>query len=445
MNKLYFVTEPDALPASVSTQLAAKGFQGEAGQIQSVTNSDGTCDLYVGTCGDLSFWVGAEACQKAQGLDQIAVQNPHVLEETDQQSFALSWLLESYRFELFKPSQPACRLDGMPPNARTRAVAAGMGLSRDLINTPPNLMRPGDLAERARAIAAPFGAEIVIHAGDELKQNFPLIHTVGAAAGPDEMAPRLIDMTWGQVGPTLTLVGKGISFDTGGLNLKPGQSMRLMKKDMGGAAHVLGLAHMIMALDLPLQMRVLIPTAENAVGAGAFRPGDVVQARSGLSVEIDNTDAEGRLVLADALTYASEGDAAADLTISMATLTGAARVAVGPEIALYFTNEDSLNWQLLGASDAKVDPLWPLPLYQPYGDYLKSDVADLVNSGGGGFAGAITAALFLGRFVDPRTRWAHFDIYGWNPKARPGRPQGGAAQGLMALLNHIEDWILHHG
>ncbi|MGB0718453.1 MAG: leucyl aminopeptidase family protein, partial [Alphaproteobacteria bacterium] len=240
-------------------------------------------------------------------------------------------------------------------------------------------------------------------------------------------------------GLALTIVGKGITYDTGGLNLKPGSSMRLMKKDMGGAAHALGLAKVIMQLDLPIRLRVLIPAAENAIGPGAFRPGDVVRSRSGVTVEIDNTDAEGRLVLADALTYASEASQSADLTFTMATLTGAARVAVGPSIVPYLASDSELMWSLHELSKKNTDPIWPLPLFEPYEAYLDSDVADLVNSGGGGFAGAITAALFLKRFVGSSS-WAHFDLYGWNPVAKPGRPKGAAAQGLLSLVSYLESW-----
>jgi len=439
MNKLIFVAGPGALPPEAAAQLAANDFTGELGQTQRLTQSSGGVHLYVGTgTGGSDFWLGAKACAKAKGLSQIQVTNPEALDAQRGQDFALAWLLESYRYGAFKEAKPAAQLEGIALSEATRARAAGMGLTRDLINTPANHMRPGDLAREARDLAEAHGATIEVISGDAFAAGFPLIQAVGGAAGGGAMAPRLIDMRWGATGRSLTLVGKGITFDTGGLNLKPGQSMRLMKKDMGGAAHVLGLAHMVMALNLPIQLRVLIPAAENSMGAGAFRPGDILASRAGLSVEIDNTDAEGRLVLADALTYAQEG-AQPDLLLTMATLTGAARVAVGPAIAPYLSNDADLTWQLLGASDAKVDPLWPLPLFDPYDSYLKSDVADLVNAGGGGFAGAITAALFLKRFVSAG-KWAHFDVYGWNSEPKPGRPKGGAAQALLSLLTYLEGW-----
>ena len=439
MNKLFLIAGPQAIPADASAQLQANKFSGEDGQTQRLTQGDGTTHLYVGvgSDGQPDFWTGAKACQKGSNLGILEVQNPSALDEEHLQNFALSWLLESYRYGAFKEAKPAPVLEGFAFSDQTRALAAGMGLARDLINTPANYMRPGDLAREARDLADIHGAKVEVISGDALAAGFPLIQAVGGASGDGPMAPRLIDLNWGNEGPSLTLVGKGITFDTGGLNLKPGHNMRLMKKDMGGAAHVLGLAHMIMALKLPIQLRILIPTAENSVSQGAFRPGDVIRSRAGLSVEIDNTDAEGRLVLADALAYAAEGEPT-DLTLSMATLTGAARVAVGPGIAPYFANNDDLTWQLLGASDSKIDPLWPLPLFNPYDSYLQSDVADMVNSGGGGFAGAITAALFLQRFS--QGTWAHFDVYGWNPEPKPGRPKGGAAQGLLSLINFLDTW-----
>lgn len=442
MNKLFFVTEPEALPENVQSQLAAYGFTGAAGQVQRLVKESGETQIYVGIDHDnpFGFWTGAQACQGAKGLKDIHVQNPQVLSDQDRQDFALSWLLESYRYGVFKAPEPVTVLDGVDISARTHALAGGLGLVRDLINTPANHMRPGDLENEVRDLAEPYGGTVNLIAGEALATGFPLIHAVGAAAGQGVMAPRLIDLNWGHGGRCLTLIGKGVTFDSGGLNLKPGQGMRLMKKDMGGAAHVLGLAHMIMALDLPLRLRVLIPAVENSLGPDAFRPGDVLVSRAGISVEIDNTDAEGRLVLADALTLACESSQASDLTLSMATLTGAARVAVGPAIAPFFCTDQNLQDALMAhAGDA--DPIWPLPLYQPYGEYLNSDIADLANAGGGGFAGAITAALFLQQFVDPRTPWAHFDVYGWNGVAKPGRPKGGAAQGLISLLTYLETWV----
>ncbi|MCL4105094.1 UNVERIFIED_CONTAM: hypothetical protein GTU68_018801 [Idotea baltica] len=294
-------------------------------------------------------------------------------------------------------------------------------------------MGPEDLAQAAKDLADSHGASFKVTIGDDLLQdNFPLIHTVGRAS---PRKPRLIDMTWGQAGPTLTLVGKGVCFDTGGLNLKPGASMGLMKKDMGGAATVLGLAHMIMALNLPLQLRILIPAVENAVGGASFRPQDILATRKGLTVENNNTDAEGRLVLADALTLAEES--ASDLLISMATLTGAARVAVGPDLAPFYATDDTIADQLIDAAQAVADPVWRLPFWDPYEPMIEPGIADLDNAPRGGFAGSITAALFLRRFVDPETRYLHFDIYGWQPSAAPARPKGGVGQGARALFEAL--------
>ncbi|MGB0440505.1 MAG: leucyl aminopeptidase family protein, partial [Paracoccaceae bacterium] len=262
----------------------------------------------------------------------------------------------------------------------------------------------------------------------------PMIHAVGRA-GPQ--APRLIDMTWGEKdAPKITLVGKGVCFDTGGLNLKPAAGMRFMKKDMGGAANVLALAQMIMARALPVCLRVLIPAVENSVSATAFRPGDILTARNGLTVEIGNTDAEGRLVLADALTYASEGEPA--LILDMATLTGAARVALGPDLPPYFTDDEALSQDIAAAAAKTRDPLWRLPLWAPYEQDLNSAVADLDNAPPGGFAGAITAALFLKRFVAPGVPWAHFDIFGWTPASKPGRPKGGECMAARACFEMLE-------
>ncbi|MEM9426090.1 MAG: leucyl aminopeptidase family protein, partial [Pseudomonadota bacterium] len=313
------------------------------------------------------------------------------------------------------------------------AIAAGEALARDLINTPASDMGPEELELEATALADAFGAQIKITRGNELlAENHPMIHTVGRAS---PRAPRLIDMTWGDRGPTVALVGKGVCFDTGGLNLKPGASMGLMKKDMGGAANVLGLARMIMATGLEVRLRVLIPAVENAVDGSAFRPGDILTSRKGLTVEINNTDAEGRLVLADALALADETPP--DLMVSMATLTGAARVAVGPDLVPFYTDDDG-DAAALAASAARVrDPVWRMPFWDPYEKMIEPGIADLDNAPMGGFAGSITAALFLRRFVTETPRYMHFDIYGWTPRSEPGRPKGGAGQGIRALFDAL--------
>ncbi|MGH1459908.1 MAG: leucyl aminopeptidase family protein [Paracoccaceae bacterium] len=346
---------------------------------------------------------------------------------------ALGWLLGGYSFDRYRAQTGApARL--LPPEGidavRVEVIAEAEALTRDLINTPAADMGPRDLEAACVTVAARFGADITVIKGEALlEQNFPMIHAVGRAAS---QAPRLIDMRWGAAGPKLTLVGKGVCFDTGGLNLKPAASMGLMKKDMGGAATVLGLAQMIMALDLPVQLRVLIPAVENSVAGNAFRPGDILASRKGLSVENNNTDAEGRLVLGDALTYGAEDNP--DLMISMATLTGAARVAVGPDLAPYFTDDAGVCAALDVAAQQVGDPVWRLPFWEAYEADLEPGIADLDNAPKGGFAGAITAALFLRRFAGTEARYTHFDIYGWNPSAKPARPKGGVGMGARAIL-----------
>ena len=350
---------------------------------------------------------------------------------------ALGWLLAGYRFDRYAPSPaPTAALvapDGVDAT-RLEAFAAGEALTRDLINTPARDMGPADLVRAATALADRFDASIAIIDGAALAEGFPLIQAVGQAAG-EGRSPRLIDMRWGDAGPRITLVGKGVCFDTGGLNLKPGASMGLMKKDMGGAATVLGLAQMLMETGQPIRLRVLVPAVENAVSGDSFRPGDILPSRKGLTVEINNTDAEGRLVLADALALAGEEET--DLTVSMATLTGAARVAVGPDLAPFYTDDDALADALTRAGGAHADPLWRMPFWAPYEAMLEPGIADLDNAPKGGFAGSITAALFLRRFVTA-PRYAHFDIYGWQPSAAPARPKGGVGQGARAVFAAIE-------
>jgi leucyl aminopeptidase len=298
------------------------------------------------------------------------------------------------------------------------------------VNTPTNDMGPDALEQAVRELARKHGAEVSVTAGDDLlAANFPMIHAVGRAAA---QAPRLIDLRWGpQDAPKVTLVGKGVCFDTGGLDIKPASGMLLMKKDMGGAANVLGLASMIMGADLKVRLRVLIPAVENAISGNAFRPGDILPSRKGLTVEIGNTDAEGRLVLGDALALADEEKP--ELLVDMATLTGAARVALGPDLPPFYTNDETLAADIAAASADVEDPLWRMPLWQPYDAKMASKVADLNNVNADGFAGSITAALFLRRFVENTAAWVHFDIYAWNPTERPHGPAGGEAQGIRAL------------
>ena len=351
----------------------------------------------------------------------------------------VGWALGSYRFNryLSEPKRDPAKLV-VPKNIdRTEAEAQvdAVSLVRDLINTPAADMGPPELAEAAKQVAGGFGAKTRIVRGKELKEAFPAIHAVGRAA---DKAPRLIDMTWGKLKhPKVTVVGKGVCFDTGGLNLKTAQGMRWMKKDMGGAAVALGLAHLIMSAHLQVRLRVIIPAVENNVAGNAYRPGDVLRTRKGVSVEIGNTDAEGRLVLADGLALADEE--APDLLIDCATLTGAARVALGADLPALFCDDTDFAQALVAAGDAVADPLWRLPLWRPYRKLLDTPIADINNVGTGGMAGAITAALFLATFVDKAKTWVHLDLYGWNDGDRPGRPRGGEAMAMRALFEVIRD------
>ncbi|QLF69092.1 leucyl aminopeptidase family protein [Peteryoungia desertarenae] len=349
----------------------------------------------------------------------------------------LGYGLGSYSFDFYRKArvtEPHLLIPQDADAADIKRQLAGVFLARDLINMPANDMTPADIEAAARALAGHYKADIQVISGDELlESNFPLIHAVGRASA---VAPRLVDMRWGKKGhPKLTLVGKGVSFDTGGLDIKPSSSMLLMKKDMGGAANVLGLALMIMDAKLKVDLRVLIPAVENAISGNAFRPGDVYRSRKGLTVQIDNTDAEGRLVLADALTFADEEQP--DLLIDMATLTGAARVALGPDVPPFFTDDEELAHQLFDASLETDDPLWRLPLHKGYERLLKTLIADLTNAPSGGMAGSITAALFLKRFVSTGRRWVHLDVFGWSQSERPHAPVGGEAQGIRALYRYL--------
>jgi leucyl aminopeptidase len=348
---------------------------------------------------------------------------------------ALAFALGAYKFTRYRKADASGAKLELPEGvdgAELSRIAAGVALARDLINTPANDLGPAELEQAARDLAARHGAGITAVTGEELLRGFPLIHAVGRAAA---RAPRLIDMSWGDpAAPKITLVGKGVCFDTGGLDIKPDSAMLIMKKDMGGAACVLGAAHMIMDAKLKVRLRVLVPAVENAISGDAFRPLDIYTSRKGITVEIGNTDAEGRLVLADALALADEETP--ELIVDMATLTGAARVALGPELPPFFTGDDALAADLARHARAENDPMWRMPLWKPYESLLDSKTAD-VNNVGGSFAGSITAALFMSRFVTAAKAWAHFDVYGWTPSDKPARPYGGecqAARALYALL-----------
>ncbi|MEL6642425.1 MAG: leucyl aminopeptidase family protein [Pseudomonadota bacterium] len=418
----------------------ANGFRANAGQTLAIPRSDGSIAMAavgMGTAADHRRGRFRFADARASLPEGIYALQPGLTGAALDEA-ALGWLLAGYRYDRYA-SLPGPKADLIAPAgvdaARLEAVAAGEALTRDLINTPAADMGPPELEGEARKLATAFGAAINVVTGEALlEQNFPMIHAVGRAA---DRAPRLIDMRWGNGGPRVTLVGKGVCFDTGGLNLKPGGSMGLMKKDMGGAATVLGLAHMIMALDLPVTLRVLVPAVENSVSSASFRPQDILTSRKGLSVEVNNTDAEGRLVLADALALADEEEC--DLLVSMATLTGAARVAVGPDLAPFYT-DDSATARMLETAALEVrDPVWRMPFWEPYEAMIEPGIADLDNAPRGGFAGSITAALFLRRFVERAPRYVHFDIYGWNPSPASARPKGGVGQGARALLQALPE------
>ncbi|WP_346906788.1 leucyl aminopeptidase family protein [uncultured Roseibium sp.] len=359
----------------------------------------------------------------------------------DPEFAVLGFALSSYRFEKYRKNGAARARLVVPATvdlARVDAILKGVQIARDLINIPANDLGPQELAAEIRSLFVENGGTGEIIEGDALlERGFPMVHAVGRASSRE---PRLADFTWGpEDAPKVTLVGKGVIFDTGGLDIKPSSAMLLMKKDMGGAANVLGLAAMIMAAELPVRLRVIVPCVENAISGSAFRPGDVLPSRKGLTVEIGNTDAEGRLVLADALALADEEEP--DLLVDMATLTGAARVALGPDLPPFFTDDEDLAEEIALVAEASADPLWRLPLWQPYMKYLDSKIADInhINTTGAGFAGSITAALFLSRFVGKAQSWVHFDIYGWTPMDKPGKPAGGEAQGIRCLFDLISE------
>jgi leucyl aminopeptidase len=349
----------------------------------------------------------------------------------------LGWLVGAYRFSRYKAAPTAGRATLIaPPGADmtfAQAAATATAFARDLINTPANDLGPAELAQVAGDLAKRFDAAFTVISGEELKlRNYPLIHAVGAGS---PRQPRLIDLRWGKSGPRVTLVGKGVCFDSGGLDIKPSSGMLLMKKDMGGAACVLGLAQLLMQLAAPIQLRVLIPAVENSVDGHSYRPGDVITSRQGITVEIGNTDAEGRLVLADAL---ADADAEKpDLLIDLATLTGAARVALGPELPAAYSTDAALLDAFRATGDEEADPIWPMPLWAGYDDELASKVADIGNVPATPFAGSPIAALFLKRFVTATSRWLHVDLFAWNPKERPGRPVGAEAQCVRSLYRLI--------
>jgi leucyl aminopeptidase len=413
--------------------LESSGWRPEAGSVGLLPDEDGAVG---GAVLGLGRSDGAEGAAMLAGAlpGKLPKGSYHFVNQwKDPELAATAWALGSYRFGDYKAkpknANARLKLPGSASADTVKRVAKAVYLGRDLINCPASDMGPAELERAARKLAKEHGAVVKVTSGDALAKNFPMIHAVGRAS---TRKARLIDFSWGKKNaPKVSLVGKGICFDTGGLNLKPGDSMALMKKDMGGAAAVLALASMIMDAKLNVRLRVLIPAAENSVSGDAYRPGDVLESRKGLSVEIGNTDAEGRLVLADALALADEEKP--DILISMATLTGAARVALGPDLPPLYCDDESIAADLLAGAARVGDPLWRMPFWQPYDKLLKSDVADVNHISDGPFAGSITAALFLKRFVENAPAYLHFDIFGWVPRDKPGQPKGGEPQGARAL------------
>ena len=423
-----FATWRDAQPAPVQAWLAAQRFDGSAGSTQSWADAEGRLAgavIGIGDALDPLSYAHAPLALPA-GDWQLAT----ALDADAQRALQLGWGLGCYRFDRYKANKrtPA-RLLADTFDAETFDVLAACVRVRDLVNTPTEHMCPDELEAAARAIASAHGASIAIVAGDELlAQNYPAIHAVGRAS---HRAPRIIELAWGDAShPHVAICGKGVCFDTGGLDIKTAIGMRNMKKDMGGAAHALALAELVMARKLPLRITLLLAAVENAIGPNAFRPGEVIATRKGVSIEIDNTDAEGRLVLCDALARASE--LKPDLLLDFATLTGAARIALGPDLPALYANNDALANEWLAAGTRSRDPLWRMPLWRPYLRYLTSGIADLANGSASTMAGSVTAALFLERFVPEGQAWGHVDVYAWNDADRAGKPAGGEAQGLRA-------------
>ena len=436
-----------ARPAAHRAMLAAMRFDGKVGYQFALLPTEGDefeVVTTVANTANLSPWCLAklgEALPEGRYRLAPSADGPSPNGPADPGPAALGWLLAQHRFDRYKSKpepQPRRTLlvgdvAAIPTTVR---LAEATALVRDLVDTPASDMGPADLEAVARTLADQHGATLTVTSGDALDQGYPMIAAVGCAAERSR-APRLVELTWGRVDhPRVALVGKGVCFDSGGLDLKPASGMRLMKKDMGGAAHALALAGLVMAERLPVRLHLLIPAVENSVSATAFRPGDILSSRLGLTVEVDNTDAEGRLVLGDALTRA--GEEKPELILDFATLTGAARIALGPDLPATFVNDEALAAQLLVAAHESTDPLWRMPLWDGYDEMLKSDLADLANSADSPFAGSVTAALFLRRFVPDGTPWAHLDTFAWRPAAKPGRPKGGEALGLRAAFALLE-------
>ncbi|MEO0607592.1 MAG: leucyl aminopeptidase family protein [Pseudomonadota bacterium] len=421
------------VPAALLSLAKANAFDAAAGAFVILSDAAGTItDLVAGLGAGTDALAVASIAAKLPTADyEIVRDGGYSLDH-----IAAGWTDGAYRFDRYlseKAKPPRLVIGGGADGEARVRLAIATDRLRDLVNTPAEDMAPADLQSVISDLAERYGCALQTISGEALlKENYPMVHAVGRA-GPQ--APRIMELTWGEDGARqIAIVGKGVTFDTGGLNLKTGNYMRLMKKDMGGAAHAIALAELIIGANLPVQVKLYVPAVENAISATAFRPGDVLSSRKGLSVEIDNTDAEGRLILGDALTRASEEDP--DLLIDFATLTGAARVALGPDLAPYYTDDETLAAQIADGASTSGDPAWRMPLWSPYKSMLKSPIADLVNSASGGMAGSITAAIFLQQFVDAKA-WVHLDVWAWR-EGKYGRPAGGAACGLRAMWDMIK-------
>jgi leucyl aminopeptidase len=436
-----------AQPERVRQAAAAQGFKGDGYQLAILPGekADWSAVLGVADVDSLSPWCLAKAAEDLPG-------GSYRVEGRGPGPAALGWLLGQYRFDRYR-KEPAAKgariLLTSEPAAidSTVRIADATKLVRDLVNIPAGDMGPAELSAASEAVAKAAGAKFSVVSGKALESGYPMVAAVGRAAAPDR-APRLIELHWGDTRhPPIALVGKGVCFDSGGLDIKPSSGMRLMKKDMGGAAHALALAQLVMQNRLPVRLHLIIPAVENAVSGNAFRPGDILASRKGLSVEIGNTDAEGRLILGDALTRAVEGEGEGgrrpELILDFATLTGAARVALGPDLPPLFANDDVLAEAMLDAAKAVSDPLWRMPLWAHYEEMLASDVADIANASDTPMAGAVTAALFLQKFVPHDLPWAHIDTFAWRPSAKPGRPKGGEALGLRAAWQMLSSRYGH--
>ena len=426
-------TEIKKLPETAARFVRAQGFKGQMGQTVLIPNEAGHLSMVVAGLGDQRNPLAvASISAKLAGGDYVVIRKP---DDWPFPWIAAGWVDGAYRFDRYLSAK------GKPPRLVTPAdqqiddivqEAGAVHMLRDLVNTPPDDMGPDAIEAVIRDMAAEYGADVSSIIGDDLlKENYPMVHAVGRAA---TIPPRFVELSWGDEShPELAIVGKGVSFDSGGLNIKTGNYMRIMKKDMGGAAHAIALARLVMGAGLPVRLKLYIPTVENAISGNSFRPGDIIASRKGISVEIDNTDAEGRLILGDALARASESDP--DLLIDFATLTGAARVALGPDLAPFYTDDETVAAGIQAGASSSGDPVWRMPLWSPYLGYLKSPIADIVNSGSS-MGGSITAALFLRTFVDAKS-WVHLDVWAWR-EAKFGRPAGAAACGLRAMWSMLQ-------